>query len=160
MLVVLSFSDRLLAQINIDSSGQRKRHHQRRRHQIIRANFRIDSAFEVAIARKHRRHHQIFVFDRARYFGRQRPRIADASRAAITHEMKFQLLQIRQQTSRLQIVGHHFRSGRERSLHPGRDRQTFLDSFFCQQSRGDQNGRIRGIRTRSNRCDDDAPMLD
>ena len=49
-LAVFAFAERIFAQINIDASGQRESHHQRRRHQIVGAHFGVDAAFEVAIA--------------------------------------------------------------------------------------------------------------
>ena len=56
---VFPLANGILAQVEIDASGQRKSHHQRRRHQIVGTDFRVDAPLEIAIAGKHRGHDQI-----------------------------------------------------------------------------------------------------
>ena len=141
-LAFFIFADRVLAQVNVDAPCQRERHHQRRRHQIVGANLRVDSTFKVAIPGEHGSNHQIFFFNGLRNFVWQRTGVADASRASVAHNMKLQLLQIRHQLSLLQIVAHHFRSRRQRGLHPRRHGHSFLDRFLRQQTSGHHH---RGI---------------
>ena len=90
-------AQRIFPQIDVDASGQSERHHQRRRHQIIRADIRIDAAFEVAIAGKHRGHHQILSSISSEISCRQRSRIPDAGGASVADDMELQLFQIGRQ---------------------------------------------------------------
>ena len=46
-------AERFIHQIEIHAAGERVGNHQRRRSQIIRANQRIDAAFEIAIPGEH-----------------------------------------------------------------------------------------------------------
>ena len=40
----------IFAQVDIDAAGEREGYDQRRRHQVVGADFGVDAAFEVAIA--------------------------------------------------------------------------------------------------------------
>ena len=75
-------------------AGEREGDHQRRGHQVVGANFGVDAAFEVAIAREHGGDHKFFLVDRLGDFVRQRAGVADAGGASVADEMKFQLLEI------------------------------------------------------------------
>ena len=93
-LAVFVFADGIFAEVDIDASGERKSDDQRRRHQIIRADFGIDAAFEIAIAGKHRGDHQIVFIDGLRNFFGQRAGVSDAGGAAVSHDVEFQLFEI------------------------------------------------------------------
>ncbi len=158
-LAVSALADGVLAQVDVDAPRQRKRHHQRRRHQVIGAHFRVDASLKIPVPRKHRRDHEFFLVDRLRNFRGQWSRISDARCTSVPDQMKFQLLEIGRQSSLRQVVGHDFRSGSQRSLHPRRHLQPLLDRFLRQQSCRNQHGGIRSIRARSDGGDDDAAML-
>ena len=55
ILAGLVLAERLRQEIDIHAAGQRVRHHQRRRRQIVRLHQRIHAAFEIAIAGEHAR---------------------------------------------------------------------------------------------------------
>ena len=107
---ILAHAKRFGGDINVHIAGQRVSHHQRRRCQIIRAHIRRNPPFKVAIARQNRHRHQITLGNRRRNLGLQRPRIADASGAAIAHKVKPNRIQINLQARRLQIFRHNLRS--------------------------------------------------
>ena len=119
-LAVFASSDGILAQIDVNASREREGHHQRRRHQVVGAHFRVDSALKVAIAGEHRSNDQILLVDFFRNFNRQRAGVSDAGGAAVADDVKLQLLQIRHQPGFFEIVEHNFRPGSERSFHPSR----------------------------------------
>ena len=77
-LAVSPLAERLLVEIDVHRAGERVRHHQRRRGQIVRACVRIDSSFEIAIAGQHRGGHEIRVRHALRDRLRQRSAVADA----------------------------------------------------------------------------------
>ena len=54
---------RFAGHVEVHASGQRVRHHQRRRGKIIRAHERIDSPFEIPVPAEHRDGHERIVFD-------------------------------------------------------------------------------------------------
>ena len=132
----------LAHQIDVHAARQRVRHHQRRRSQIVRAHQRIDAPFEVAIAAQHRGHGQLSFLYRVGDWFRQRPAVADASGAAVTDQIEFQLFQIRREARIVQIVGDNFGAGREARFHPGLGLEALLDRFFRQQASGDHDRRI------------------
>ena len=84
------FAQRFGGQVDIHGARQRVSHHQRRRRQVIRAHLGMHAALKIAIAGKHRRGHQLALGHRARHFRRQRPAVADARGAAITHQVEVQ----------------------------------------------------------------------
>ncbi len=156
---ILAFSERILAQVDIDAASQRKGHHQRRRHQVVGAYLRIDPAFKVAIAGEHRSNDQILLFNFSRHLRGQRARVSDARRAAVADEVELQFLQKRHQAGLLQIVEENFRSGSERSLDRCGDLKAALHGFFRQQSSRDQHRGVRRVRTTRDRRNDHAAVL-
>ncbi len=63
-----------VVEIDVHLSGERIRDDERRRREIVRANLRMNSSFEVPVAGKHGRHDQVAVGDGLGNVGRQRPR--------------------------------------------------------------------------------------
>ena len=151
--LAFAIAQRLVINIHVDATGQGKRHHQRRRHQVVRPHLGVDAALEVAIAAQHRCDHQVLVRDHARYFSGQRSRIADARRASIAHHVELQLLEIRQQPRTREVLSHYHRSRRQRGLHPLGNRQSLLYRLLCQQSCRHQHRRIRRVSATGNRGD-------
>src|SRR5580693_1984408 len=129
-VAVPALADGLGAEVDVDASGEREGYDQRRRHQIIGADFRVDAAFEVAIAGEHGSDHQIFFIDRFRDFFRQRAGVADAGGASVTHDVEFQLLEIRCQAGVLEIITDYFRARRQRCFHPRRNGQAFFNRLL------------------------------
>src|SRR5215208_5931552 len=61
---------------------------QRRRGQVVVANVLVDPALEVPVARKDRADHEVVVVDYFDDLLRQRPRVADACRAPVAHQVE------------------------------------------------------------------------
>src|SRR5690349_12210208 len=79
--------------VDVNAARQCESDHQRRRHQVIRADIWIDAAFEVSITGKDRGHHEVLLIDFFRDLRRQRARIADAGSAAVPDNMELELLE-------------------------------------------------------------------
>ena len=56
--------ERLAPQVDVHGPGQRVRHHQRRRGQVVHLHVRVDPALEVPVAGQHRDDRQVVVGDR------------------------------------------------------------------------------------------------
>ena len=83
--------------ILFDGAGERERDDQRRAHQEIRFDALVHARFEIAIAGKHAGRDQIMIGDDVFNRRIERPGISDAGRAAITHQIEAELIQIRLQ---------------------------------------------------------------
>src|SRR6185369_18056088 len=91
-VTVTAGAERLGGQIDVGPSGDRVGDNQWRRGQKVRLDVRMDAGLEVAIARKDRRAYQIVFGDHFLDRRIERPRIADAGRAAVTGQVEIELL--------------------------------------------------------------------
>src|SRR6202020_3189296 len=82
-VAVFAVADGVFAEIGVDASGEGEGDDQGRRHQIVGADFRVDAAFEVAIAGEDAGDDQIFFVDGFGDFFRQRAGVADAGGATV-----------------------------------------------------------------------------
>src|SRR5450756_2712034 len=78
--------DGLVRQVDVDPAGQGERDDERRRREIARAHERVDPALEVAVAGQDGGDDEVVRLDRLRDRLLERPRIADAGRAAVADE--------------------------------------------------------------------------
>jgi len=128
-----------------------------RRHQVVGADFGVDSSLKVAIARKHRSHDQILLFDsfetstgsglsfRCKSCSRTRQCETSASRDTAS--------------ARLVADNRAQPSTREpATFSPIRYFESVLNRFLRQQPRRDQHRRIRRVRATGNRRDHHAAM--
>ena len=76
-------SERLGEQIVVDAPRQCIGHYQGRRHQIVGANFGVDTSFKVAISGKHRSNDQLVIVNGFGNIRRQRTGVADAGCASV-----------------------------------------------------------------------------
>ncbi len=139
-------------------SGERVRDNEWRRHQVIRAHLGRDAALKVAIAGENGNGHEAVLLDRLRDVLGQRPRVADACRAAVADHLEAQLVEIRQQSRSRVVVGDDAGAGRERGLHPRWRREAGLNRLLREQTRGDHHVRVACIRARRDRSDDDGAV--
>ena len=151
-------TERLRGEIDIHPARQRIRDDQRRRSEIVGAHLGMDAAFEIAIAREHRGYDHIFLGDGDRHVFGKRTAIADARRAAVADERKAEHVEVLLQAGFEQIVGDDFRARREAGLDPGLAREPALDGLLREQARAEHDGRVRRIRARGDRCDDDGAV--
>ena len=115
----------------------------------------MNASLEVAIAREHRGDDQILIGDRFGDVGRQRPRVADAGRAAVADDVEAERVERVLQIRLREVVGHDFGTRRERGLDPRLRLQSALDRIAREQSRADHHGRIRRIGAARDRGDHD-----
>ena len=85
-LAILAHAQRLAADVRAHTASQRISHHQGRRGEPVGFHQRVNTAFEVAVARQHGSHGQVVLGDGFFNGFRQRPGVADTSRAAVAHQ--------------------------------------------------------------------------
>ena len=159
-LPVLVLADRIIRQIKIDASGERKGHDQRRRHEEVRLDVLMHARFEISIAGKNRGRDQIVFVDRLLDLRMERAGVADAGRATVADEIESELIEIRLQSGLGEVIGDDARSRRERSLHRRIDRQSALDRFLREQTGGEHHARVTRVRATGDRRDQDAAVAD
>ena len=115
----------------------------------------MDAAFEVTVAGQYRGDDQVVLGDRVRDVFGQRAAVADARRAAVADEVEAERVERAAQPRLVEVIGDDFRSRREARLHPGPRAQPALDRVAREQSGCDHHGRVRGVRARGDRGDDD-----
>ena len=93
-LAVGAHAERLGGDVDQHRAGERVGHHERRRGEVVRPHVRVHAALEVAVAREHRRRHEVVVVDRLRDRVRQRAGIADAGGAAEADEVEAERVEI------------------------------------------------------------------
>lgn len=157
-LPVRSRAERFVFQIDIDAPREREGNDERRRHEEIRFDERMNARFEIAVAGKHTRRNEFAVANRGLDFGRERTGIAYTGRAAVADEIEAEFVQIRRQARRVQIIRNDAGTRRERGFHIRGNAQTFFHGAFRDQAGGDEHARIRSVCAARNRGDDDGAV--
>ena len=155
---VLVLGKRVAGKINVNSARQGERDHQRRRHQKIRLDMLMHACFEIPISRKNRSCNQIVFVDRFLDVWMQWTGVADASRAAVTDEVKPELVEIFLQSGFRQIIGNHARARRERGFHCRIHAQSALHRLFCEKAGRDHHARIASVCATCDCCDQNAAV--
>lgn len=112
------------------------------------------AAFEVAVARQHRGHHQIVLGNRRRHVVRQRAGVADAGGAAVADHVETQFFQVGEHAGLAQVIGDHARARPERGLHPWLRFQTLGCRMTRKQAGTQHHCRVGGVGARRD-CGDD-----
>ena len=159
-LAVRIRADGLPGQIDAGGSGQGVGHHQQRRSQPVGPHFLMHPSLEVAVAGQHRRHHQIAFGNGLGDRLRQRPGIADAGGAAVTHQVEPQSVQGLLQAGLGQVLGDHLGAGRQGGLDPRRHPQAALQSLLGQEAGAQHHRRIGGVGAGGDGGDDHRAMAD
>ena len=81
-------------------------------------------------------------------------------RAPEPHERETELVQVRRQPGRVEILGHHPRTRSERRLDPRLGVQPRLDGPLREQAGGEHHGGVRGVRAARDRGDHDRTVAD
>ena len=146
LLALVVLRQRLVHEVDVHRAGQGEGHHQRRAGQVVGLHVRIDAALEVAVARQHRRHHQVAC---------PRPRWRSARAAgrccrcrSCSRSRRFGSRACRGTGDRpglVEVIGHHPAAGREAGLHVRLNRQPVLDGLLGQQAGGDHHRRVAGV---------------
>ncbi len=85
---VLARADRFGRKIDIRPARQRVGYHERWGHEEIRFDVLVHPGFEIAVARKHRGHHQIVLNDGFLDGLRQGPGVADARHTPVASQVE------------------------------------------------------------------------
>ena len=111
-------ADGIALGVEVHGARQRVGDDQRRRRQVVGARQRVHAALEVAVARQHRRDHQVARLDGLRHRLGQRSGVADAGGAAVAHQVEAERGEVVEHAGVLQVARHHLRARREAGLHP------------------------------------------
>ena len=76
------------------AAGQRIRHDQRRRGEVVGPDLLLNAPLEVAVAAQHRGDDEVARLDFGRDVVGQRTAVADAGRAAVAHEVEPERVQV------------------------------------------------------------------
>ena len=152
--------DRLVHEVDVHPPGERVRDDERRRREVVRLHLAVDARLEVPVAREHGADDEVALVDRGRDLVRQRAGVADARRAAVADEVEAELVEIPVEPGALVVLGDDLRARRERRLHPRLARQAALDRLLREQAGADHHRRVRGVRARGDRGDDDGAVLE
>ena len=110
--------ERLGGEIDVGGAGQRVGHHQRRAGEPVGLHEGIHAALEVAVAGEHRGRDEVALGDRGGHVIGERPRVADAGRAAVAHRLEAEGVEILGQARLLEVIGDHAGAGSQARLHP------------------------------------------
>ena len=97
---VSSCAERLVDEVDVHRARERVRDDERRRREVVHPAVGVDAALEVAVAGQHRRDREVTLVDRLGDLGRERPRVADARRAAVADDVEAELRERRHQPRR------------------------------------------------------------
>ncbi len=153
-LPIAAGAQRLGGEVDIGGAGDGVGHHQRRRGQIIHLDLGVHAAFEVAVARQHRSHHQIVLGNGCRHVFRQRAGVADAGGAAVADHVETKLFQVGEHAGLFKIVGDHARTRSERGLDPRLRRQSLGCGIAREQPCAQHHRRVGGVGAGGDRGDD------
>ena len=118
----------------------------------------MHARFEVSIARENRSRDHVALADDL-FDGRiEWSRVADARCATVTDQVEAELIQILLETSAFEVLSDHSRAWRQGVLDLRIYAQSSFYSLFCEQSGGQHHARIRSIRARSDRRDQNVAM--
>ncbi len=110
--------------------------------------------FEISISAENGNGDQAVVLDGRADVLFERAAVADARGAAVADQLEAELVEIFSKARGFQIIGDHFRTGREAGLHPGLAVQTAFDGLLRQQAGPQHQGWVRSIRAAGDRRDD------
>ena len=96
--------------------------------------------------------------DRFFDWGGEGTRVSDTGGAAVSNEIKSELIQIRLEAGRVQIVGYDPRSGGEGGFDSGIHRKAVFHRLFGEESCGEHDRWVGGICARSDGGNDDGAV--
>ena len=101
---------RLAVQIDVHPARERVRDDEGRRREVVGARIGADAALEVPVPGKDGAGDEIVLADGARYLGRERSAVPDAGRAAVTHHVEAELLEVRHEAGFLEVFRNDHRA--------------------------------------------------
>src|ERR1035437_49651 len=151
-------AERLFREVLVHLARERVRDDERGRGEIVHLDLRVDAALEVAVAREDARDDEVA---RAHGLGHrlgQRARVADARRAAVADEVEAEGFEVGHEPRVLQVVRDDLRAGREGRLHPRLRGEPALDRLLREEAGAEHDGRVRRVRARRDRGEDDRAL--
>ena len=130
---VVVLAERLVEEVDVHASGERVRDDERRRREVVRLHLGMDARLEVAVAGEDGADDEVALGDRLGDLVRQRPRVADARRAAVADGVEAELVEVAVEPGLLVVLGDDLRAGRERRLHPRLPLEAALDGVLREQ---------------------------
>ena len=139
VVAVRVLSQRLGGEVDVCCPGEGIGHDERRACQVVRFDERIDTAFEVAVAREHGRDDQVARIDGFCHRDWQRSAVSDARRAAVPDCVKTKSFQVVGQSRLFQVLRDDSASRREAGFDPRLLLETFRDGVSSHQAGTDHD---------------------
>jgi hypothetical protein len=118
----------------------------------------VDPAFEIAIARQHRRNDEVVLLDRRRHRRVERTAVAYAGGAAVAGQGEAERFERFQQAGLAQVLRHGPRPWGQARLDGRRDRQTARHGVSGKQTRGHHHRGIGRVRAACDGRDGDGAV--
>src|SRR5579872_1848051 len=115
---IYSFAEGLGSKIGSHCTGEGIGNDKGRRGEVVSPHFGVDSALEVAVARKHGCYHEITLLHRLGNSIGERTGVSDAGSASISHEIKAERVEIALYACSGKVIGDDLASRRQRRLNP------------------------------------------
>src|SRR5471032_871063 len=153
ILAALALANWLGHQVARHVAGDGVGDHQRWRSQEVRTDVRVDTCFEVAVARQYSRSDDVVGGDGGVQFRGQVASVADTGGAAISGHAEAQFFQVWQQAGSGQVLGHDARARSQRGIDVRSDFQASFHGFLGKQAGSEHHARVRGVGARRDRSD-------
>ena len=150
----------MIVHVAADIAHQRISDDQRRRGEVVGAAVGRHAAFEIAVARQHRRHDEVMLGDRRRQRRGERARIADAGGAAIADEVEADRVEVFGQAGAVEIVGDDLAARGEAGLDPRLAVEAERAGLARDEAGGDQHRRVGGVGAAGDRGDHHVAVAD
>jgi hypothetical protein len=137
--------ERVPGEVDVHRAGQRVGDHERRRGQVVGPDVGVDAPLEVPVARENGGHDEVVLLDGRGDLLGQRPRVADARRAAVADHVEAELLQRVEQARGLEVLGDDLRAWRQAGLYVRLDHEALLDRLFGEQPRAHHHRRVARV---------------
>ncbi len=141
-------SERIGREVDVDPTGERERHDERRGGQVAGPRERMDPTLEVAVARQDGGDDEVVGLDGLGDRCVERPGVADAGRAAVAGQVEPERCQWRHEAGRLEVARDRLRPGSERGLDRRGDPEAARDRVAGEQAGSDHDGRVRRVGAR------------
>src|SRR5258706_13692585 len=121
----------------------------------------MDATLEVPVARKHGDDVEVALLDLLLdLWRRERTGAPYTHGASVAHQVIPEFLQVRREPGLIEIARHNARARRHRRLHARWHGQSTFNGLLREETRGDHHRRVRRVRARGDRRDDDRAVLD
>src|SRR5690606_5429077 len=157
-LALRVLAKRVVDEVDVHAAGQRVRDDERRAHQVVGLDVRVDAPLEVPVAGQHAGGDDVAFLDRFDHRFRQRSGVPYAGRAPVPDDVEADLLQVGHEPGVVVVLSDDLGSGREARLHPGLGPHAPLGRLLRHQPRREHHGGVAGVGAGRDGGDDDVAV--